>query len=151
MQSCTSLLSRDLFCFDCVLYSLSYAGSRDLVISQWSALNDQNKQRFLNETFKTRWLINNKILFLYILPFFTFSSCCHPILNSSVIPSFLTLYFAGKFSKHYMKFYDFQTTMLKLFYKRCIYKQFCSIVWITFINENIRDNRIIKAWRCKIN
>ena len=48
-------LSRELFCFDYeyVLYSLSYVGSRDLVVRQWSAVHDQNKQRFLNETFKT--------------------------------------------------------------------------------------------------
>ena len=46
-------LSRELFCFDYVLYSLSYAGSRDLV-RQWPAVHNQNKQRFLNETFKTR-------------------------------------------------------------------------------------------------
>ena len=49
-------LSRELFCFDYVLYSLSYAGSRDLV-RQWPAVHNQNKQRFLNETFKTRWNI----------------------------------------------------------------------------------------------
>ena len=42
------------FCFDFVLYSLSYVGSRDLV-HQWPAVHNQNKQRFLDETFKTRW------------------------------------------------------------------------------------------------
>ena len=47
-------LFRELFCFDNVLYSLSYAGSRDLV-RQWPAVHNQNKQIFLNETFKTRW------------------------------------------------------------------------------------------------
>ena len=47
-------LSRELFCFDYVLYSLSYAGSCDLVSQQWPAVHNQNKQRFLNETFKTR-------------------------------------------------------------------------------------------------
>ena len=46
-------LSRELLCFDYVLYSLSYAGSLDLV-RQWPAVHKQNKQRFINETFKTR-------------------------------------------------------------------------------------------------
>ena len=49
-------LSRELLCFDYVLYSPSYVGSRDLV-RQWPAVHDQNKQRFLKETFKTRWTI----------------------------------------------------------------------------------------------
>ena len=51
-QLCICLLSRDMFCFDYVLYSLSYAGSRELV-RQWPAVHNQNKIRFLNETFKS--------------------------------------------------------------------------------------------------
>ena len=39
-----------------LLYSLGYVGSRDLA-SQWPAIHSQNKQRFLNETFKPRWFI----------------------------------------------------------------------------------------------
>ena len=43
-------------CFVLIMYctySLSYAWSRDL-ICKWAAVHNQNKQRFLNETFKTR-------------------------------------------------------------------------------------------------
>ena len=39
-----------------LLYSLGYVGSRDLA-SQRPAVHNQNKQRFLNETFKPRWFI----------------------------------------------------------------------------------------------
>ena len=60
-------LSRELFCFDYVLYTLSYVGSRDLVC-QWQTVHNQNKQRFLNETLKTRcaWYDYNLIKY-YIL------------------------------------------------------------------------------------
>ena len=40
--------------FVLIMYcTLSYVGSRDLV-RQWPAVHYQNKQRFLNETFKSR-------------------------------------------------------------------------------------------------
>ena len=48
---------KSCFCFDYVLYSLTYVGSRDLV-RQWPAVYNQNKKKILNETFKTRWLYN---------------------------------------------------------------------------------------------
>ena len=48
-------LFRELFL---IMYTtLSSVGSRDLV-RQWPAVHDQNKQRFLNETSKTRWYVN---------------------------------------------------------------------------------------------
>ena len=55
------------FCFDYVLYFLSYVWSRDLVVRQWPAVHDQVKQRFLNENFKTRW---NTHLMLQGRPYF---------------------------------------------------------------------------------
>ena len=48
-----SRIQESCYCFDYVLYSLSYVGSRDLV-RQRPAVHNQDKQRFLNETFKTR-------------------------------------------------------------------------------------------------
>ena len=48
------LALRELFFYEYVLYTLSYVGSRDLV-RQWPAVQNQNKQRFLYETFKRRW------------------------------------------------------------------------------------------------
>ena len=60
----TLYLSRFLescFCFDYLLYFLSYVGSRDLA-AQWAGVHNQNKQRFiLNETFKSmcaKWIIS---------------------------------------------------------------------------------------------
>ena len=46
--------SKNCFCFDYVLYFLSYVGSRDLD-RQWPAVHNQTKQRFLNETSKIYW------------------------------------------------------------------------------------------------
>ena len=61
-------LSRELFCFDYVLlYSLWYVGSRGLV-RLWPAVHDQNKQRFLDETFKTRWYKKLNFFLLFSEP-----------------------------------------------------------------------------------
>ena len=46
-------LSRELFWFSlCTVLSLLFVGSPDLV-RQWPAVHNRNKQRFINETFKT--------------------------------------------------------------------------------------------------
>ena len=70
-------LFRELFCFDNVLYSLSYAGSRDLV-RQWPAVHNQNKQIFLYETFKTRCASLLVIPVIGILLLFSASVTSHP-------------------------------------------------------------------------
>ena len=61
-------LSRELFCFEYVLYSLSFTGLRDLV-RQWPAVHNQNKQRFLNEFLKRQYFPSTLYL-LYLPPSF---------------------------------------------------------------------------------
>ena len=72
-------------CFDFVLHSLTYVGSRDLV-RQWPAVHDQN--RFLDETFKTRCSVSPPLLRFSVRPYlglnFALNGCMYSFLYKRV-------------------------------------------------------------------